>query len=647
MTSQSWSHASYPEDSWSTHFVQDTGARPQSYGSDWRGHVAPATTQDKMALDASAWMNMPPGTVDLGLSPVLSHESQSSHTLNSFSELDIPVLPPSLDLSFAEATWNPPAPSKYENSPQDTSPAMSRLHCVSAAPGAQAFHDPRPSGGFTMAQQYHTPVDYQAYSAQGTQDAQAFYQQPTLYFPPATHHRPLLPRTEPAAVPSQATHGPQRAIRPNLSVPQGSDASVHSVSTVAGQNQEMSQHALAPTAGLHQPNSPVLQRLPSGPVTGETTSHMPPDFAVHSQPVGPVGYLSDRTEDWTSFIHFDQEDTVSPPGPTRSESPPPSLKRHQTDPIFSYPTGYSHVPAMPAAPPMSDANVVDSSFSQDNPAATYGMPVAAPAPAETDEGRHRSHPLYNEGPSADGLYHCPYEKEPHCQHKPTKLKCNYDKFIDSHLKPFRCKIEACAKQEFSSTACLLRHEREAHGMHGHGDRPHLCYYPGCERGIPGNGFPRRYNLFDHMKRVHDHKEDSTSLTASPGPANDASNSRRPGGRKRKASGPSSTEPPAQRQKPLPSPPAQAPPAAALQRNTSYPAPAPTSSAHQNDGQSQHHNRARKLHDRQRLYSQWANQRDLLTHQMGFVQSPDDEAHLLRLSQNLEELRRLSQEARRG
>ncbi|KAI7670395.1 hypothetical protein KC319_g5893 [Hortaea werneckii] len=629
MTSQSWSHASYPEDSWSTHFVQDTGARPQSYGSDWRGHVAPATTQDKMALDASAWMNMPPGTVDLGLSPVLSHESQSSHTLNSFSELDIPVLPPSLDLSFAEATWNPPASSKYENSPQDTSPAMSRLHCVSAAPGAQAFHDPRPSGGFTMAQQYHTPVDYQAYSAQGTQDAQAFYQQPTLYFPPATHHRPLLPRTEPAAVPSQATHGPQRAIRPNLSVPQGSDASVHSVSTVAGRNQEMSQHALAPTAGLHQVNSPVSQRLPSGPVTGETTSHMPPDFAVHSQPVGPVGYLSDRTEDWTSFIHFDQEDTVPPPGPT------------------SYPTGYSHVPAMPAAPPMSDANVVDSSFSQDNPAATYGMPVAAPAPAETDEGRHRSHPLYNEGPSADGLYHCPYEKEPHCQHKPTKLKCNYDKFIDSHLKPFRCKIEACAKQEFSSTACLLRHEREAHGMHGHGDRPHLCYYPGCERGIPGNGFPRRYNLFDHMKRVHDHKEDSTSLTASPGPASDASNSRRPGGRKRKASGPSSTEPPAQRQKPLPSPPAQAPPAAALQRNTSYPAPAPTSSAHQNDGQSQHHNRARKLHDRQRLYSQWANQRDLLTHQMGFVQSPDDEAHLLRLSQNLEELRRLSQEARRG
>lgn len=427
MTSQSWSHASYPEDSWSTYFVQDTGAHSQSYGSDWRGNVAPATSQDKTALDASAWMNIPSGTVDLGLSPVLSHESQSSHTLNSFSELDIPVLPPSLDLSFAEATWNPPAPSRYESSPQDGSPAMSRVHCVSAAPSAQAFHDPRPSGGLPLAQQYHTPVDYQAYPAQGTQDPQAFYQQPTLYYPPVTHHRPLLPRTEPAAVPNQATHGPQRAIRPHVSVPQGSDASVHSVSTVAGRNQDMPRQSLAPTPGLHQSGSPVSQRLPSGvPASGETTSHMPPDFAVHSQPVGPVGYLSDRTEDWTSFIHFDHEDTVPPSGPTRSESPPPSLKRHRTDPVFSYPTGYGHAPTILDVPPMPDVNAVDSSFLQDSTTATYGMPIAAPAPAETDEGRHRSHPLYNEGPSADGLYHCPYEKEPHCQHKPTKLKCNYE-----------------------------------------------------------------------------------------------------------------------------------------------------------------------------------------------------------------------------
>jgi hypothetical protein len=39
-------------------------------------------------------------------------------------------------------------------------------------------------------------------------------------------------------------------------------------------------------------------------------------------------------------------------------------------------------------------------------------------------------------------------------------------------------------------------------MHGHGDKPYLCTYEGCERGVPGNGFPRHWNLRDHMKRVH-------------------------------------------------------------------------------------------------------------------------------------------------
>ncbi|KAK4546899.1 hypothetical protein LTR36_001631 [Oleoguttula mirabilis] len=262
-------------------------------------------------------------------------------------------------------------------------------------------------------------------------------------------------------------------------------------------------------------------------------------------------------------------------------------------------------------------------------------------PGDNDEGRHRTHPLYTEGPQADGLYHCPFKSDPSCQHKPTKLKCNYDKFIDSHIKPFRCKMDACAKQEFSSTACLLRHEREAHGMHGHGDRPHLCYYPGCERGIPGNGFPRRYNLFDHMKRVHDHKEEPTSVTGSPDIAGDNQGQRRTGGRKRKASGSTLPEPVAQRQRPMPSPP---------QRMQTVPLP---QVEYQQGPEPYQQVEAgpqplRKTQHKQRLlYSQWANQRELLARQMDFLQSPDDEANLQRLSQNINELRRLSQEARRG
>jgi hypothetical protein len=39
----------------------------------------------------------------------------------------------------------------------------------------------------------------------------------------------------------------------------------------------------------------------------------------------------------------------------------------------------------------------------------------------------RDHPLYqNVSTHADGLYHCPWENDPSCQHKAEKLKCNYE-----------------------------------------------------------------------------------------------------------------------------------------------------------------------------------------------------------------------------
>ena len=101
------------------------------------------------------------------------------------------------------------------------------------------------------------------------------------------------------------------------------------------------------------------------------------------------------------------------------------------------------------------------------------------------------------------------------------------KFVDSHLKPYRCKAESCENSRFSSTACLLRHEREAHGLHGHGEKPFLCHYQGCDRAAPGNGFPRQWNLRDHMKRMHN---DHGSAGGSP-PSASAQQSTK--GRKRK------------------------------------------------------------------------------------------------------------------
>ncbi len=39
----------------------------------------------------------------------------------------------------------------------------------------------------------------------------------------------------------------------------------------------------------------------------------------------------------------------------------------------------------------------------------------------------RDHYLYKSAfPQADGLFHCPWEGQASCNHKPEKLKCNYE-----------------------------------------------------------------------------------------------------------------------------------------------------------------------------------------------------------------------------
>lgn len=51
-------------------------------------------------------------------------------------------------------------------------------------------------------------------------------------------------------------------------------------------------------------------------------------------------------------------------------------------------------------------------------------------------------------------------------------------------------------------------------MHGHGEKPFLCTFSGCERGLEGHGFPRHWNLRDHMRRVHN-QEPSPSTSSKP------------------------------------------------------------------------------------------------------------------------------------
>lgn len=69
-------------------------------------------------------------------------------------------------------------------------------------------------------------------------------------------------------------------------------------------------------------------------------------------------------------------------------------------------------------------------------------------------------------------------------------------------------------------------------MHGHGEKPYLCPYEGCERSLPGHGFPRQWNLRDHMRRVHNDNGSAAQAASSP-PSGASASSR---GRKRKSEG---------------------------------------------------------------------------------------------------------------
>ncbi|OQE32345.1 hypothetical protein PENSTE_c001G08591 [Penicillium steckii] len=128
--------------------------------------------------------------------------------------------------------------------------------------------------------------------------------------------------------------------------------------------------------------------------------------------------------------------------------------------------------------------------------------------------RLRCHPYYSLSVQSDGKYHCPFPtgKDP-CFHHPTARKLLF--------QPYHCEVPACSNSHlcFSSLANLLRHQRVAHGLYGNQDTMTqiLCHFSGCERSKTGFGFARRYQLHDHMQRVHHYgRRRSSSETSTPG-----------------------------------------------------------------------------------------------------------------------------------
>lgn len=78
--------------------------------------------------------------------------------------------------------------------------------------------------------------------------------------------------------------------------------------------------------------------------------------------------------------------------------------------------------------------------------------------------------------------------------------------MDKHDRPYRCQDPGCAKlQGFTYSGGLLRHEREVHGKHGGPKAQLMCPFPECKRHS-GKGFTRKENLNEHVRRVHNNRE---------------------------------------------------------------------------------------------------------------------------------------------
>ncbi|KAJ5593988.1 uncharacterized protein N7459_000196 [Penicillium hispanicum] len=259
-----------------------------------------------------------------------------------------------------------------------------------------------------------------------------------------------------------------------------------------------------PGTTLDQLSSGLFQTVPVSPPLTEASN----DISVTSSCSHP-GFPSFLAADDTLLGEF----TASPIG-NHGINPAdplfPSAPLSEKDPNRTIrPTKQSRRAALPASQPQVK---VESDFFPP-------LPVREPARQRSKDGSEARNP-----------------REHHYYTLPTHGDGN--KYLDSHLKPYRCKVPACmdAQLRFSSNACLFRHEREAHGLHGHGDNPHLCLWEGCERSVPGYGFPRRWNLYDHMRRVHDYASSERQSSPETSPSSTGASKRKDssGGRKRRS-----------------------------------------------------------------------------------------------------------------
>ena len=88
------------------------------------------------------------------------------------------------------------------------------------------------------------------------------------------------------------------------------------------------------------------------------------------------------------------------------------------------------------------------------------------------------------------------------RHDKLTIPSSDRKHNDKHTRPYVCTEPGCEKiRGFTYSGGLLRHQREVHRAHGGPRAPRFCPHRDCKRSSD-QGFSRRENLNEHLRRVH-------------------------------------------------------------------------------------------------------------------------------------------------
>ncbi|KAI9767762.1 MAG: hypothetical protein M1840_005443 [Geoglossum simile] len=219
-----------------------------------------------------------------------------------------------------------------------------------------------------------------------------------------------------------------------------------------------------------------------------------------SRPSPP--HVTRRTRPYT-------QNTVQPA--QLAQSPIPQRNRHLREhPSSPQIDTLMHVNTYPVSPEPEDPSprriFADPSSS---PATTK----SSPSPSVSLVRKHASSQRRERAASKDekGRYVCGHDG---CVSEQIAFirKCEWSKHMDKHDRPYPCSEPGCEKlQGFTYPGGLLRHEREVHKKHGGPKEELYCPHSTCKRSS-GQGFTRRENYNEHLRRVHkegDEKRDDS------------------------------------------------------------------------------------------------------------------------------------------